>query len=244
MCSVDSNNRFTIAVLTDVHGNLPALEAVLEEVQTRQCDLVYHTGDSIAIGPFPSECLALLLRKPNVRMIMGNHERYLVNGIPEPRPDYISDGELAHQEWVKDQLSEQQMARLRLLPYTITHEFCGVRAAFIHSCLDSNGYDFTNIEAGSAEELDRYFSFLAADIVFFGHLHRPSRTKGEKDYCNPGAAGCSRDSRARFALLHLQNGEYRVERVDIEYDVGRVLTELERRDVPDWEFIAKTFYGA
>ncbi len=54
-----------IAVLTDVHGNLPALQAALRGIRREGCDAIFHTGDSIGIGPYPAECLELLLNTPN-----------------------------------------------------------------------------------------------------------------------------------------------------------------------------------
>ena len=62
-----------IAVLTDVHGNWPALRAALEAINRIGVDGVYHTGDAIGIGPFPRECLEALLERPDARCLMGNH---------------------------------------------------------------------------------------------------------------------------------------------------------------------------
>ena len=53
-----------IAVLTDVHGNLPALQAALSVLRREDADAIFHTGDAIGIGPFPAECLELLLARP------------------------------------------------------------------------------------------------------------------------------------------------------------------------------------
>ena len=63
-----------IAVLTDAHGNLPALQVALAALQREGCDAIFHTGDAIGIGPCPAECLDLLLNTPRVRPVMGNHD--------------------------------------------------------------------------------------------------------------------------------------------------------------------------
>ena len=47
---------------------------------------IYHVGDAVDIGPFPSKCLGILLGRDDIVMLMGNHERYLAYGIPDPRP--------------------------------------------------------------------------------------------------------------------------------------------------------------
>ena len=70
-----------IAVFTDVHANLPALRAALEAIRARGCEAVFSTGDAIAIGPYPAECLDLLLGTPGIECVKGNHEAWLVNGL-------------------------------------------------------------------------------------------------------------------------------------------------------------------
>ncbi len=77
-------------------GNLPALQVALNKVVEEGCDAVYHTGDAIAIGPFPNECLDLLISK-KVKLIMGNHDKWYAYGLPLPQTSWMSDGELEHQ---------------------------------------------------------------------------------------------------------------------------------------------------
>ena len=72
-----------VAVLTDVHANLPALEATLRVIEDAGCEAIYHTGDAIGIGPFPAECLARLLATPRMRLIMGNHDAWFAFGLPQ-----------------------------------------------------------------------------------------------------------------------------------------------------------------
>ena len=92
-----------IAVLTDSHGNLPALQAALAHIRQEGYDLLVHTGDAIAIGPFPAECLALLIETPRVLCLMGNHESCYVKGIG-PETDIRDEGERRHQIWTHAQL--------------------------------------------------------------------------------------------------------------------------------------------
>src|SRR5262249_47988655 len=89
-----------VAVLTDAHGNLPALRAALHAIRQEGCAAVYHPGDAIGIGPYPAETLDLLLDTPNVRFAMGNHDDWFANGLPQPQPAWMSDGCVAHQNWV------------------------------------------------------------------------------------------------------------------------------------------------
>ena len=74
-----------IAVVTDVHGNLPALQAALSAISQEDCDAIYHTGDCIGIGPYPAECLDLILNTPRLFPVMGNHDAWFAHGLPDPR---------------------------------------------------------------------------------------------------------------------------------------------------------------
>ena len=61
-----------IAVITDVHANLPALDAALAEIDRLGADVTYHTGDAIGIGPFPAECVDRLLSRPSTHLLMAS----------------------------------------------------------------------------------------------------------------------------------------------------------------------------
>jgi predicted phosphodiesterase len=75
-----------IAVMTDVHANLPALQAALSAIKREGYDLLVHTGDAIAIGPYPAEAVDLLLSIPDSILVMGNHDAWFADGLFDPRP--------------------------------------------------------------------------------------------------------------------------------------------------------------
>ena len=85
-----------VIVFSDVHANLPALEAMVKEIKHEGYDAAFHTGDSIGMGPFPSETLDALLNIPKIHPIMGNHDAWFINGLPKPRPAWLTDEELKH----------------------------------------------------------------------------------------------------------------------------------------------------
>ena len=171
-----------IAVITDLHANLPALQAVLAAIQAEGCDRIIHTGDAIDIGPHPRECLDLLLALPKIQLLKGNHENYFVDGIPDPRPASMSDGQVAHQAWVREQLGSELRERVAAWPYVIQCEFEGVRTTFVHYALDRSrslrspdhaGRDFEPIVRDpAASVLDTLFGRYESQLVFYGHDHR------------------------------------------------------------------------
>lgn len=95
------NTRHKIAVISDVHGNLPALQAALKSITSKNCDAIYHLGDAVAIGPYPGECLKILLAHPNLKLVMGNHDQWFAYGLPTPVPDWMSKGEIIHHRWLE-----------------------------------------------------------------------------------------------------------------------------------------------
>ena len=148
--------RRRIAVITDVHANLPALDAALAAIRADGPDAVYHTGDAIGIGPFPAEVLDRLLHEPGLRPVMGNHDGWFAFGLPDPRPPWMSEGELAHQRWTHAQLDPALGPVVAAWPWVIEEEVGGMPVAFLHYALDGTGRGFVDpIPASDAAALDR-----------------------------------------------------------------------------------------
>jgi len=233
-----------IIVITDVHANLPALEAVLTSIRDEGYDALFHTGDAIGIGPYPAECLELLLNTPNTHFVMGNHESYFVNGLPTPQPAWMSDGEVQHQHWTHARLDPQLRSVLAKWPYVLEHDFGGVKTAFVHYGLEPSAQDFqAAIRDATAADLDRVFALHDAALIFYGHAHRASDLKGRARYVNPGSLGCYSQAIARYCVVEFDRGQYRVEHRGVPYDDAELLKTFERRGVPEREFIYRTFFG-
>ncbi len=232
-----------IAVMTDVHGNLPALEAALEVIKSENCDAIYHTGDAIAIGPYPLECLELMLEN-NVRLLMGNHEEYYAFGIPEPRPRYMSDGELEHQLWVRSVIGEGYRELVAAFPYKLTECFHNHTVVFTHYPRKSDTKEFLESEKYLDRRfLDRMFNEDIADLVFYGHNHSVMDTVGRARYVNPGALGCSGDEAfARFVIVDFHYYSYDLKHYCVPYDDKGLFRAFVERQVPERNFIKKAFF--
>ena len=234
--------KLKVAIITDVHGNLPALQGALKSIQQEEYDLLLHLGDAIAIGPFPSECLDILLNVPNAQFIMGNHDDWLVNGLPQPQPDWMSDGEVAHQQWTHGQIGEGARTAVAHWPYLIQHNFGDVSVAFLHYALVANGRDFAPIiNQPTAADFDPIFP--ATDLVFYGHTHRKSDIHGRARYINPGSLGCQPEAVAPYATVVLANGRYTIEHHTIPYDDESLAKAFREREVPEREFLCQAFFG-
>ncbi len=233
-----------VAVLTDAHANLPALEATLSAIQDAQCGAIYHTGDVIGIGPFPAECLDRLLATPHIHLLMGNHDAWFAFGLPRPRPTWMSDGEVAHQQWVHAQLDPSLRSVVAGWPYIVQEEWEGVRVTLLHYALDDTQRDFVPIVRDpTPADLDRIFASYQSDIVFYGHHHPASDLRGHGRYMNPGSLGCCTRPVARFAILECTDGAYTLEHHEVPYDDTSLFLEMERRQVPERDFICRVFFS-
>ncbi len=238
--------RRRIAVMTDVHANLPALDAALGAIRAEGCDAIYHTGDVIGIGPYPAECLDRLLHTPNARLVMGNHDALFAFGLPRPKPAWMSDGEVAHKRWAHAQLDPALRAVVAQWPTAIYEEWGGLRVAFAHYGLDAAGRCCASIVRDPvAADLDGLFATLrASTIVFYGHDHRPADKIGRTRYLNPGSLGCHDQPLARFAILTVAtDGRYDIAHRALPYDDRDLFRQFVARDVPERAFLCKTFFG-
>ncbi len=233
-----------IAVFTDVHGNLPALQAALREIRREGADAIFHTGDAIGIGPFPAECLELLLSMSRVHLIRGNHDTWFSQGLPEPQPSWMSDGEMKHQRWVHSCLDGSLRATVREWPFLIQDVYEGIRISFLHYGLTESQIDFKSVITDPHPvDLDEIFRDIESDLVFYGHDHSPSDLVGMARYVNPGSLGCHSESIARFAILELKNGTCELKLRQVPYDDRVLFEQFESREVPHRRHICSTFFG-
>jgi predicted phosphodiesterase len=233
-----------IAIITDVHSNLLALNAVLAAIQAENCEAIYHLGDALAIGPFPAESLDLILATPQLTCILGNHELYYLQGIPTPKRTRMSAGEARHQKWVHRQLGEQRKLPLSSWEMEMNQDIQGLKVHFQHYGFAENGESFARIiREPTAQDLDQLFNGIDADVIFYGHAHQASDVKGNKHYVNPGSLGCNPSAVARYTLAEFVNGKVNFEHREIEYDDAELFAAFEERNVPDREFIYEVFFG-
>ena len=187
-----------VAALYDIHGNLPALEAVLSEVDA---DLIVVGGDFVS-GPGPSETLERLraLGSDHARFIRGNADRELVE---EPQPEAEGGPPPEVMEWTRARLSSEQMSFLAELPLTETIEVEGLGfVLFCHATPRDDNEILTRVSPDA-----RWRAALrdvAASVVVCGHTHvQFERRVGGIHLANAGSVGMpyEREPGAYWALL-------------------------------------------
>jgi len=169
-----------IAALSDIHGNLPALEAVMREVDREQPDLIVFGGD-VASGPMPAETIEVLRKLKNARFVRGNADRGLIDEFdgkkPEPMPGPFAG-------WCAEQLNREQRDFLDSFEDTIQVG----RVLFCHA---SPRNDTDVFSAETPDDRVRFLmSGVDADLVVCGHTHMQfDRTVGGLRIVNPGSVG-------------------------------------------------------
>jgi predicted phosphodiesterase len=234
-----------IAVLTDVHGNLPALQAALSALEHERYDALVHLGDAIAIGPCPSECLDLLLNVRDARFIMGNHDEYFSRGIPASMA--AGSEEYEHQCWVHRQIDSNLRPVVAQWPYHFRLDLEGVEVGFLHYPLDQQGLTFAPIAKDvTASVLDKLFLPHQSDrtsIHCYGHDHRFSDIAGISRYVNPGSLGCCDRPVARYTIIQTRQGMCEINHRAVDYDDRELFQAFETRQVPARSFIYRAFFG-
>jgi predicted phosphodiesterase len=231
-----------IAVFTDVHANLPALDAALAQIDRLGVDATYHTGDAIGIGPFPAECLDRLLSRPSTHLLMGNHDAWFAFGLPDESVLSMPPDEREHQRWVHGQLDPGLKEVVAAWPYASTLRIEGIRLDFLHYPLSDTG-GFRSPQLLSPDSVSSLFQLPTSTLVFFGHDHRSWNVIGGRThFMNPGSLGCSRDPVARFLIVDVEaGGNWAVSFRSAPYDPDPVFRALDDRQVPAREFIRRTF---
>lgn len=238
-----------LGVITDIHNNLTALRAVAEKLNQMECDKMICCGDIIGIGPFPEETVQYIMQIPNLIAVRGNHEKYLLEGMPSRYPNGENMGleEMKHHKWEHNLLSSESIHFLESLPYKINLTCEGFSISVMHYCMDCEGHYMNNQYTAnpSEDDLKKMFADVNSDIILYGHNHCGNICNSDKFYINVGSLGCPAQDKnvARAGVVKLDKGKAEVQTIDVEYDVNEVIRLIDEINYPDAENIKKYFYG-
>ena len=120
-----------LAVVSDIHGNLPALNAVLEDAQSRGISEFIFAGDYCLSGPFPDECIATMMLLEHTHIVRGNEEKYLENLIGKDQSSW-TDGQMQVSYWCFRKVTPEHLQFLTALPYSLDFRVNGVKIHLAH----------------------------------------------------------------------------------------------------------------
>jgi len=226
------------AILSDIHGNLEALEAVLADARARKCTNFVCLGDVVGYNANPGECVKCI-RELDCPVVKGNHDE--AASLVAPPGDFNEIAELAI-AWTRDRLTDQDKEWLRSLPLQRrVHDF-----TIVHATLDMPGqwgYVFNNLDAAAS------FTYQRTNVCFFGHTHVPmvfirdesvrrERVEhvriepGKKYFINMGSVGQPRDGNWRAAYCIYDTESNLVQQFRVKYDLAAVQKKIAEAGLP------------
>jgi putative phosphoesterase len=201
-----------LLVVSDIHANWPALQAIREE-----SDAVVCLGDIVSYGPFPRECVAWV-RERAAHVIRGNHDTALSHGSDPGAAAHKRHLALATLEHHRRLLSVDEAAWLRDLPTEASFRMDDYRFRAFHATPTDHLYSYRITPDLDDEELKKEVADVRADIVLLGHTHLPmSRGAWTKVVLNPGSVGQPLDGDPRASYAVIEDGMAEIRRV--EYDI-------------------------
>jgi putative phosphoesterase len=226
-----------VAVITDVHANLPALEAALARIDELGIDRVYCGGDLVGYGPRPDEVCALI-RDRRIPTIYGNYDYAIARDLDDCGCAYITphDREIGQLsvEWTLAHTGPAAKDFMRDLPFDLRFEVGATAVHLVHgSPRKVNEYLF---EDKPARLYERLATAEEADVLVFGHTHKPwVHDYGGVRFVNCGSVGKPKDGdpRGAFAILAAASGGLDVTIERVPYDALAVAAEVRKAGLPD-----------
>jgi diadenosine tetraphosphatase ApaH/serine/threonine PP2A family protein phosphatase len=229
-----------VAVISDVHSNLAALEAVLEEARRRSAGEVWSLGDAVGYGPRPLECLELLAREASLQ-IMGNHDAAAVELTSVA---YFNEHARKAVEWTRGALGETQLEAIRKLPYTARSGNC----LLVHGSPDDPpAWHYITSPSRARPQFDSFDE----QLCLVGHSHVPFIAvdtgppeenegleakvyleEGRRYFVNAGSVGQPRDRDPRASWVLLDRDERSIRMLRTPYDVAKTQALMREEGLP------------
>lgn len=238
-----------IGVLTDIHNNVIALGAVLQEFDKHNCVKIVCAGDIIGIGPYPEETVQKMMTIPNLVAVRGNHEKYLLEGMPChcPNEEGMDYDEMEYHKWEHERLSLSSIEFLRGLPYRADFDAAGKSVSVMHYCMDQNRRCISYTPNPREADLLALFPDESKNITIYGHDHtRAIHRIQDRWFINSGSLGCpAKDINvARAAILEIESdSSISVYDLKVKYDAAKVVEDIDRIRYPAYRKIKRIFFG-
>lgn len=225
-----------IAVISDIHGNLEALDAVMNDIEEQGCEKIFVLGDYAMAGPEPGITVDWFFKKqfePNFKMIQGNTD-LMIAEYTEELYQTIKAKAPVMAEALKDDatiLNSIQKDFLRNLPLQLELEEEGVKILLVHGSPRKNNEDISpNL---SIEDVEKMLENVNADIILCGHTHLPCgyQTSKKQTVVNVGSIGRPFTSEPKSCYLKLTiiNGQCLFEHRFVDYDKEKAESKLRKR---------------
>jgi len=221
-----------IAVISDIHGNLPALEAVLEDCDQRDLRKIICLGDVVGYGASPNECCDLIRSKCEV-CIMGNHDSALVGATPMQFFNAYARSAIEWSQAVVDEQNKQWLTALQLM-----HTIADI--LFVHATpKDPGAWNYIH----NPDEAAVHFAVMSPGrTAFIGHSHIPAHFVGPENrrIINIGSVGQPRDRNPLAGYVMYDTDTRNFQWCRVNYDVQRAAQKIRDAGLP--EFLASRLF--
>jgi predicted phosphodiesterase len=234
-----------LALISDIHANLPALRAVLADIDERaDINAIYHLGDLTGYAPWPNEVVAVL-RDRAIPGISGNYDSTVATDYKHCgcRADTPHDEELSHLsfEWTRSRITAETKKYLGSLPFRLDirpfgGHVSGPTITLVHGNQTLNTVYVTEDRSDAfLEKVAKDLGSRPEDVVCFGHTHKPwRRVVDGVQFVNTGSVGRPKDGdpRACYVSLTTEGSGVRVEFVRVAYDTDEAARAIRESELP------------
>ena len=248
------------AIITDIHGNIEGLNAVLEDIKTKDVDDIFCLGDVIDIGTDSKECVDRLIEL-NIKTILGNHELYLLRGT-DIEPTIIGE-EKEHYKWVKESLTDKEIEFIKSCPlyYEINIDYdekiSSKKIVLCHYLIKDEKLNQPFEENHLKKDVNLWIKYNNSNTIYvIGHLHKSfniNEVDGiSGDYIEStgeltnieivDSAGCSYDDNVSYIIIEIDKS-IKFTKVKVKFDREKFIDKMNKTDFPDKKNIMKYFYG-
>lgn len=224
-----------IAIISDIHANIEALQSVLNDIEGQNVNSIYCTGDLVGYAPFPNEVIDVI-RNKRIPTVMGNYDDGVGNmrficgcDYKDEKTQFLGEQSI---NWTKEHTTEQNKEFLRNLPTEIRFNVGGRRVLLVHGSPNRlNEYIYEEDAAKHAAELTDQGN---TDILVCGHTHLPFHvTFQNKHIINAGSVGKPKHGapQATYVIISLLESVI-VEIRKVKYNFEATATAIEESDLP------------
>lgn len=242
-----------IAIISDIHGNIDALESVLKDIKNEGCERILCLGDIAMAGPEPQKTISKihdLMQSKDFYIIQGNTDKMLSVFSHETYEKILKTNEVMANAYLADSelLNEKEKEFLALLPEKKELEFFGIKILMVHGSPRKNDENiYPNLRI---EEVEEMIKDVNADIIFCGHTHIPCgyQTNTGKTVINAGSIGRpfseKPDSCYVVMTVDENNSSFQIEHRFVSYDVKKASEKIMKRNFKGAEKLAKMLLKA
>ena len=231
-----------IAIFTDIHGNLPALKSILEDIKKNNIERIICLGDIVGLGPKSKECLDLI-KDNNIEMVLGNNELNIIYGTQIDKS--IEEEEKKHYDWIRDTLNNDDITFLSNCKYKIEENINGFKFLFEHFLIRNTEekLPFYSLDILKNNEVTKIIENLDYNYIFIGHEHRNFEIENNNVHLiDMGSSGCRLDSFTKYMVIDINNN-VDIDVKNIPFNRDELIKDLTEYDYPFRSFLSKIFFG-